>query len=56
MQKRAGIECEGEGSIATSARARKRKQVDIHDRFRKIGTLLGYLAVEFNHIADELEE
>lgn len=54
--KRAGIECKDEGSIASSERARKRKQVNMYNRFRKIGTFLAYLAEEFNHIADELEE
>ena len=54
--KKAGIVCEGEESVARGAKGRKRRQVDLPERFRKVGTLLSCLAEEFMNIADELEE
>lgn len=47
---------EGYGRGARGARGRKRKQVDVPERFRRVGTLLSYLAEEFMDIADALEE
>lgn len=52
--KEASIGYEGEEDSGRGARGRKRKQVDLNERFRKIGTLLGYLAEEFMHVAEEL--
>lgn len=52
--KEASIGWENEEDYGRGARSRKRKQVDLNERFRKIGTLLGYLAEEFMHIAEKL--
>ena len=52
--KEASIGWEEDKDYGNSARSRKRKQVDLNERFRKIGTLSGYLAEEFMHVAEEL--
>jgi hypothetical protein len=55
VAREANLESEEEEDYGRNVRGRKRRNISLQERFRNVGTLMGYLAEEFKQIAEALE-